>query len=41
MQDSTGHKTLMGGQGSNLIGDIRSRYASIYHSNVLKRSAKQ
>jgi hypothetical protein len=37
MQDSLGHRSILGGQGSNLIGDLRSRYAGIY-MNALKKS---
>lgn len=37
MQDSAGHRTILGGQGTNLIGDLRSRYSGIY-LNAMKRS---
>lgn len=30
MQDSEGHRKLLGSQGSNLIGDLRSKYANVY-----------
>jgi len=40
MQDSSGHRSILGGQGSNLIGDLRSRYSGIY-LNALKRSNEQ
>lgn len=30
MQDSQGHRTLLGSQGTNLIGDLRSKYSYIY-----------
>lgn len=38
MQDSEGHRSILGGQG-NLIGDLRSRYAGIY-LNALKKSGE-
>jgi hypothetical protein len=38
MQDSQGHRTVLGNQGSNLIGDLRSKYAMIYKKNLLKQS---
>ncbi len=38
MQDSQGHRTLLGSQGTNLIGDLRSRYALIYKKNLQRES---
>jgi hypothetical protein len=35
MQDSNGHRTILGTQGTNLIGDLRMKYSNIY-SNALK-----
>lgn len=40
MQDSAGHRTILGGQGTNLIGDLRSRYSAIY-LNALKKNNDQ
>jgi hypothetical protein len=37
MQDSAGHRTILGGQGTNLIGDLRSRYSGIYMT-AMKRN---
>jgi hypothetical protein len=36
MQDSPGHRSILGTQGTNLIGDLRSRYSGIY-LNALKK----
>lgn len=38
MQDSQGHKNVLGTQGTNLIGDLRARYAAVYKQNLLKQS---
>lgn len=40
MQDSQGHRTILGSQGANLIGDLRARYSSIY-LNALKRNSEE
>lgn len=41
MQDSQGHKKVLGTQGSNLIGDLRSKYAQLYKRKLTKESPKQ
>jgi hypothetical protein len=41
MQDSNGHRNLLGGQGSNLIGDLRARYAAVYHHSALRHSSQR
>ena len=41
MQDSHGHRTLLGSEGTNLIGDLRSKYAHIYKQNLLRHSPKK
>ncbi len=41
MQDSAGHRNIMGGQGSNLIGDLRSRYSGIYMHALRKNNQEQ
>jgi hypothetical protein len=38
MQDSQGHRRVLGSQGTNLIGDLRSRYADIYRKNMVKHT---
>lgn len=38
MQDSQGHKNVLGTQGTNLIGDLRAKYATVYRQNLLKQS---
>ena len=40
MQDSHGHRTILGTQGANLIGDLRTRYSSIY-LNALKKNGQE
>ena len=39
MQDSLGHRSILGRQGTNLIGDLRTRYSGIY-LNALKKSSE-
>jgi hypothetical protein len=41
MQDSAGHRTLLGAEGSNLIGDLRSKYANIYKKSLVRGSPKR
>jgi hypothetical protein len=41
MQDSHGHKNVLGTQGTNLIGDLRAKYATIYKDSLMKQSAKK
>lgn len=41
MQDSLGHRNILGGQGSNLIGDLRSRYSGIYLQALRKQTPQQ
>ena len=41
MQDSQGHKTILGTQGTNLIGDLRAKYATIYRDSILKQGEKK
>lgn len=39
MQDSPGHHSILGGQGSNLMGDLRSKFSAVYLS-ALKRGSE-
>lgn len=41
MQDSQGHRSLLGSEGTNLIGDLRSKYADVYKQNLVKRSPRK
>ena len=41
MQDSHGHRTLLGSEGTNLIGDLRSKYAYVYKANLVRQSPKK